>query len=149
MTDVVNRLQGDIKQALKSGDKSRLGVLRLLLSAVKQTQIDSRQTLDDAGFIAVVQKMIKQRRESIRHFQAANRTDLADKEEEETRLLEEFLPATMSDDEVEKLITAAIADNNAASIKDMGKVMNTLKPRLAGRADMATVSARVREKLSA
>jgi len=147
MTDIVHRLQDDIKQSLKKGDKPRLEVLRLVLAAVKQKQIDSKQELDDAGFVSIVQKMIKQRRESIRYFDDAKRTDLAAKERLEISQLEHFLPAMMSDDDINKAVTTAIAKTGAQTLKDMGGVMNALKPTLAGVADMGTVSALVRARL--
>ena len=147
MADIVVRLQGEIKESLKGGDKPRVEVLRLLLAAVKQRQIDSKQTQTDADFIAVVQKMIKQRRDSIRHFDAAKRTDLAEKERFEISQLEPFLPAMMSNEDIRKAVTAAIADTGAQSLKDMGAVMAALKPALAGVADMAVVSTLVRTQL--
>lgn len=149
MSDVVARLQSDIHASLKSGDKPRLELLRLLLSAVKQIEIDSQQPVDDAGLVAVVGKMIKQRRESIRHYEAGNRADLAEKELAEIRLLEPFMPAAMDDTALDAAIAAAIAETQSTSVKDMGKVMAALKPQIAGRVDMSAVGKKVRDKLSA
>ena len=147
--DYVVHLQGEIQLAMKSGNKARLDVLRLLLSAIKQTQIDSKTSLDNAGFIAVVEKMIKQRLESIRQYQAGNRPELAEKEQAEINLLQPFMPEKMSDAEVNTAVDAAIAKTGATSIKDMGKVMGELKTQLAGRTDMAAVSQQIRQKLVA
>ena len=142
------QLNEDIKAAMKAREQDRLGALRLMLSAVKQREVDERITLDDAGVIGVVEKMIKQRRESIAQFEKASRQDLADKEKAEIAVLEAYLPQKLSEAEVQEAIAAALAESGASGIKDMGKVMAVLKPRLAGRADMGKVSALVKAKLT-
>jgi uncharacterized protein len=141
------KLSEDMKGAMRAKDAARLGALRLLLSAVRQKEIDERIELDDAGLIAVVEKLIKQRKDSVSQYQAANRQDLADKEQAEIDVLTAFMPQPFSDDEVASLIQAALAETGATSAKDMGKVMTWLKPRLAGRADMAVVSGRIKSAL--
>lgn len=146
--DIVARLQGQIKDSLKSGDKPRTDILRLLLSAVKQDAIDSGNSVDDARFIAIVEKMIKQRRESIRHFETAQRQDLINQEQSELDYLETLMPAAMSNDELAAVIEAAVQECGAQSIKDMGKVMAQVKPQVAGKADMSKVSALIKQKLS-
>jgi uncharacterized protein YqeY len=142
------QLNEDIKNAMKARETERLGALRLLLSAVKQREVDERVTLDDAGVVGVVEKMIKQRKDSIAQYEKAQRKDLADKERYEISVLEGYLPKQMSQQEVEAAVAEALAQSGAKSPADMGKVMGVLKPRLAGRADMGKVSALVKSKLS-
>ena len=144
-----NRLQDDMKTALKSKDKDRLGTIRLILAAVKQREVDERIDLDDAAIITVLDRMAKQRRESISQFQNAGRTDLADKEEFELAVIQSYLPAALSDAELDQLIEAAMVESGASSIRDMGKVMALIKPKAQGRADMTALSARVKARLSA
>ena len=144
-----NRLQDDMKTALKSKDKDRLGTIRLILAAVKQREVDERINLDDAAIITVLDRMAKQRRESISQFQNAGRTDLADKEEFELAVIQSYLPAALSDAELDQLIEAAMVESGASSIRDMGKVMALIKPKAQGRADMTALSARVKARLSA
>ena len=144
-----NRLQDDMKTALKSKDKDRLGTIRLILAAVKQREVDERINLDDAAIITVLDRMAKQRRESISQFQNAGRTDLADKEEFELAVIQSYLPAALSDAELDQLIEAAMTESDASSIRDMGKVMALIKPKAQGRADMTALSARVKARLSA
>ncbi|MCB1716649.1 MAG: GatB/YqeY domain-containing protein [Candidatus Competibacteraceae bacterium] len=144
-----NRLQDDMKTALKSKDKDRLGTIRLILAAVKQREVDERIDLDDAAIITVLDRMAKQRRESISQFQNAGRTDLADKEEFELAVIQSYLPAALSDAELDQLIEAAMTESGASSIRDMGKVMALIKPKAQGRADMTALSARVKARLSA
>ena len=144
-----NRLQDDMKTALKSKDKDRLGTIRLILAAVKQREVDERINLDDAAIITVLDRMAKQRRESISQFQNAGRTDLADKEEFELAVIQSYLPAALSDAELDQLIEAAMTESGASSIRDMGKVMALIKPKAQGRADMSALSARVKARLSA
>lgn len=144
-----NRLQDDMKTALKSKDKDRLGTIRLILAAVKQREVDERIDLDDAAIITVLDRMAKQRRESISQFQNAGRTDLADKEEFELAVIQSYLPAALSDAELDQLIEAAMTESGASSIRDMGKVMALIKPKAQGRADMSALSARVKARLSA
>ena len=133
---------------MKAREQEKLGTLRLMLSAVKQREVDERITLDDAGVIGVVEKMIKQRRESIAQFEKAARTDLVDKEKAEVAVLEGYLPKQLSQAEVEVVVAEAIASSGAKSAADMGKVMGIVKPRLAGKADMGRVSALVKAKLA-
>jgi len=142
------QLNEDIKSAMKAREQDRLATLRLMLSAVKQREVDERITLDDAGVIAVVEKMIKQRRESIAQYEKGARQDLADKERAEIAILEAYLPKQMSQAEVEAAVAEAIAATAAKSAADMGKVMGLLKPKLAGKADMGKVSGLVKGKLS-
>ncbi len=142
------QLTEDMKTAMKAREAEKLGALRLLLSAVKQREVDERITLDDAGVIAVIEKMIKQRKDSISQFEKAARQDLADKEKFEISILEAYLPQQLSLAEVEAIIGETIASTGAKSPADMGKVMAVVKARLAGRADMGKVSAMVKGKLT-
>ncbi len=144
---LIARLQDAIKQAMRGGDKRRLGVLRLLSAAVKQREVDERITLSDDDVIAIVSKQVKQRQESIAQYDAAGRDDLASQERYEIEILQEFLPQPLSDDEINRLIDQAIAESGAESMRDMGKVMGLLKPQMQGRADMARVSARIKSRL--
>ncbi len=137
-----------MKTAMRSGDKSRLQTIRLILSAVKQQEVDTREEQSDDDIIASLTKMQKQRRESISQFEQAGRKDLVDKEEQELVVISEYLPAALSDDEIDKLIAGAMTESGASSIKDMGKVMGILKPKLAGRADMGAVSAKIKSALA-
>ena len=142
------RITEEMKISMKSGDKARLGAIRLILAAVKQREVDERISLNDEQVLSVLDKMTKQRRESISMFQSANRTDLVEIEELELAVIQSFLPAALGDEEVTGLIQAAIAESGAASIKDMGKVMAILKPQLQGKADMTSVSAKIKGQLS-
>ena len=137
-----------MKTAMRSGDKTRLQTIRLILSAVKQQEVDTREEQSDDDIIASLTKMQKQRRESISQFEQAGRKDLVDKEEQELVVISEYLPAALSDDEIDKLIAGAMTESGASSIKDMGKVMGILKPKLAGRADMGAVSAKIKSALA-
>ena len=141
------RITDDMKAAMRSGEKERLGVIRMITSAIKQREVDERITLDDAQVLSVVEKMIKQRKESVVQFQAGNRPDLVEKESAEITLLQGYLPSPLSDAEVDALINDAIAATGAASIKDMGKVMAVIKGKAQGRADMAAVGAKIKAKL--
>ena len=143
------RLDEDVKAAMRARDRERLGTLRLITAAIKQREVDERIVLDDAQVLAVIDKMVKQRRESITQFDAAGRTDLADKERFELAILQEFLPAALGDEEIEQLVTDAIAASGAQSARDMGTVMAQLRPKVQGRADMADVSRRVKARLGA
>lgn len=143
------RLDEDVKAAMRARDRERLGTLRLITAAIKQREVDERIVLDDAQVLAVIDKMVKQRRESITQFDAAGRTDLSDKERFELAILQEFLPAALGDAEIEQLITDAIAASGAQSARDMGTVMAQLRPKVQGRADMADVSRRVKARLGA
>jgi uncharacterized protein len=138
----------DMKNAMRSGDKPRLGVIRMLLAAIKQREVDERIELDDAQIVAAVEKMIKQRRESVSQFRDGGRDDLADKEAAEIPVLEPYLPEQLSDEEVASAVEAAIAAAGAETMRDMGKVMGPLKSELAGKADMGKVSAAVKARLS-
>lgn len=136
-----------MKSALRAGDKPRLGVLRLALAAIKQREVDERIVLDDVQVLVVLEKMLKQRRDSLAQFQAAQRADLAAQEQYEISQLETWLPAPLSESELEALLAAVIAETGASNARDMGKVMAALKPKVAGRADMTTLSARVKARL--
>ena len=137
-----------MKTAMRAKDSARLSTVRLLLAAMKQKEVDERVELTDADVLAILEKMIKQRRESIAQFEKASRQDLADKEKAEIGVLSAYLPQKMSDAELSAAISAAVSETGASGIKDMGKVMALLKPRLAGRADMGAVSGLVKSKLS-
>jgi len=142
------RITEDMKTAMRSGDKERLGQIRMLQAAIKQREVDERITLDDTQVMAVLEKMIKQRREAIAQFEAGGRADLAAKEATEITLLQTYLPEQLSAAELEALVAAAIAETGAATIKDMGKVMGLVKGRAAGRADMGAVGALIKSKLT-
>jgi uncharacterized protein len=141
------RITEDMKAAMRSGEKEKLGVIRMITSAIKQREVDERITLDDTQVLSVLEKMIKQRKESLVHFQAGNRQDLVDKESAEITLLQGYLPAQLNGAEIDALINEAVAATGAASIKDMGKVMAIIKTRAQGRADMAAVGAKIKAKL--
>jgi uncharacterized protein YqeY len=147
LSTLKGRITEDMKAAMRSGDKERLGVIRMITAAIKQREVDERITLDDSQVIAVLEKMVKQRKESVVQFQAGNRADLVDKENAEIALLQAYLPKPLSDAEVDVLIAAAIAATGAASIKDMGKVMGIIKGQAQGQADMAVVGAKIKAKL--
>jgi uncharacterized protein YqeY len=143
-----DRITEDMKTAMRAGEKERLATIRLILSAVKQREVDERITLDDSQVLTAIEKMIKQRKEAIVQFEAGGRADLVAKETAEIAILQTYLPAQMSDGEIDALIAEAIASTGAASIKDMGKVMGAVKAKAQGRADMGAVSARIKQKLS-
>jgi len=142
------RITQEMKAAMKGGDKARLGVIRLILAALKQVEVDERIELDDDRVIAILDKMVKQRRDSVEQYEKAGRTELADQEKYEISVIQEFLPQPLSGEEIEALIEEAIAATGATSMKEMGKVMGMLKPKLQGRADMGAVSGLVKQKLS-
>ncbi|MBS0193903.1 MAG: GatB/YqeY domain-containing protein [Proteobacteria bacterium] len=142
------RLTDDMKAAMKSGEKFRLGVIRLANAAIKQREVDERIALDDAQVLAVLEKMLKQRKDSITQYEAAGREDLAQVERDEMVVIQAYLPQQMSADELAAEIAAAIAASGAKGPADMGKVMAVLKPRIAGRADMGQASALVKQKLA-
>lgn len=142
------QIQDDMKTAMKSGDKDRLKVVRLILAAIKQIEVDERKELDDAAVLAVLNKMVKQRRDSVSQFLDGGREDLAAIETAEIAVLDTYLPEQLSDAELDTLIAAAIADTGAESIRDMGKVMGAVKEKAAGRADMGAVGARVKAQLA-
>ncbi|HEY4446744.1 MAG TPA: GatB/YqeY domain-containing protein [Steroidobacteraceae bacterium] len=141
------RITDDMKAAMRSGEKERLGLIRMITAAIKQREVDERITLDDSQVLSVLEKMIKQRKESLVQFQAGNRQDLVDKEAAEILLLQGYLPSQLSDAEIDALIGDAIQATGAASIKDMGKVMGLIKGKAQGRADMAAVGAKIKAKL--
>ena len=143
-----SRLSEDMKAALRAKESARLSALRLLLAAVRQKEIDERIELDDAAFVAVVEKLLKQRKDSVAQYLAAARPDLADKEQFEIEVLTAYMPQPFSEEELAALIRDALAETGAVSGKDMGKVMAWLKPRLAGRADMGAVSAKIKSALA-
>jgi uncharacterized protein YqeY len=141
------RITEDMKSAMRAGDKERLATIRLILAAIKQKEVDERIALDDAQTLSVIEKMVKQRKESVVQFEAGGRADLVAKENAELAVLTAYQPAQLSEAEIDGLIAAAMSATGAASIKDMGKVVAHVKTAAAGRADMAAVSARVKAKL--
>ncbi|MCH8845251.1 MAG: GatB/YqeY domain-containing protein [Proteobacteria bacterium] len=141
------RINDDVKAAMRSKDKDRLGVLRLIMAAFKQKEVDERIELDDAMVLAIMDKMTKQIRDSIQQFEQAGRDDLVKKEKFELEIIQEYLPTQLNEDEIKQLIAESITESGAESVKDMGKVMSILKPRLQGRADMGQVSALVKQQL--
>jgi len=146
-TSIKEHLSAEIKAAMKAGRKDRLGALRQIHAAIKQREVDERVELDDAGVLEVLDKLAKQHRESLEQYRAAGRDDLADREEQELAVAAEFLPEQLDDAALDALVDEAIAATGATSMKDMGRVMGTLKPRVQGRADMSQVSARVKARL--
>jgi uncharacterized protein len=143
-----DRITEDMKTAMRAGEKERLATIRLILAAIKQREVDERITLDDGQVLAAIEKMLKQRKESIAQFEAGGRADLVAKETAEIAILQAYLPAQLSDAEIDALIAEAIASTGAVSIKDMGKVMGVVKAKAQGRADMGTVGTRIKQKLS-
>ena len=141
------RITEDMKSAMRASDKERLSTIRMVQAAIKQREVDERIALDDAQVLAVLEKMVKQRRESIAAFEQGGRADLADKEKAEIQILVAYLPEQLTEAEVDALIQSAIAETGAASMKDMGKVMGAVKAKAAGRADMGAVSARIKAAL--
>jgi uncharacterized protein len=141
------RITEDMKTAMRAGEKERLATIRIALAGIKQREVDERISLDDTQVLSVLEKMIKQRREAVVQFASGGRADLVAKENAEIALLQGYLPAQMSEADIDALIAAAIAATGAASVKDMGKVMAVVKPQAQGRADMGAVSARVKQKL--
>jgi len=142
------RLQSEMKSAMKSGDKKRRDTIRLIMAALKQREVDERIDLDDQQIIAILDKMLKQRRESITQYQAGGRDDLAVIEEDEIVVIQEFLPAALSDQEIEQMVSDAMSESGASTVRDMGKVMAILKPKMQGRADMSQVSGQIKSRLS-
>ena len=143
-----DQIQDAMKTAMKSGDKGRLAVIRLMMSAMKQVEVDERIELDDNRVLGILDKMVKQRRESISQFKAGSRDDLADKEQAEIDIISDFLPQALTEAEIETIINSAISETGAASMKDMGKVMGIVKPQITGRADMGAVSGKIKSLLS-
>ena len=144
-----DQINDDLKAAMRSGDAARRDTIRLLTAALKQREVDERKTLTDAEVLAVIEKMIKQRRDSISQFEQGGRQDLADKEKQELTLLQTYMPQAMGEDEIAAAVAAAVSETGAAGPADMGEVMAVLKPKLAGRADMGKVSAAVKARLTA
>lgn len=142
-----DRIQQDVKDAMRAKDKPRLATIRLITAAIKQREVDERIELDDEQVLVVLDKMVKQRRESIAQFEKAGRDDLIAQEASELELIQEYLPEQLGEDEINSLIEAAMEQTGASSIKDMGKVMGQLKPKLQGRADMGAVSALIKARL--
>jgi uncharacterized protein len=143
-----DRITEDMKAAMRAKDSERLGTIRMLQAGIKQREVDERITLDDSQILAVIEKMVKTRKESVTQFATAGRDDLVAKETKEIELLQAYLPAQLSEGELDAMIAAAIAESGAASIKDMGKAMTLLKQKAQGRTDMAAASARLKAKLS-
>jgi uncharacterized protein YqeY len=149
MTSAIKeQIQEDMKTAMRSHDKERLGTIRLILAALKQREVDERIVLTDEHVFAILDKMLKQRRESVTQYEAAHRQDLAQKEIDEIGVIQTYLPSQLTEAEISALIESAIQTSGATSVRDMGKVMNLLKPQVQGRADVATVSNKVKDRLS-
>ena len=148
MSELKHRVTEDMKNAMRARETARLGAIRLLLAALKQREVDERKELTDADVVAAIDKMLKQRRDSISQYEAAGRQDLADAEKFEVTVLEAYMPQGASDDEIAAAVAAAVTQSGAAGPQDMGKVMAIVKPLLAGRADMAAVSQLVKARLS-
>ena len=147
MSELKTRLQSDMKSAMKAGEKEKLGVIRLIMAAIKQREVDERIELNDGDVVAVLDRMVKQRRESITQYDAAGRSDLSAVEKAEVEVIQDYLPQPLSESEIDDLIRSAIADTGAAGISGMGKVMAVIKTPMQGRADMSLVSARVKALL--
>ncbi|AZG35215.1 MAG: GatB/YqeY domain-containing protein [Shewanella psychromarinicola] len=145
--NLTDQLKDQMKDAMRAKEKVRLGTIRMALSAIKQIEVDTRETLTDEQTIAVLTKMVKQRRDSIAQYEAANRPELAAAEAEQIRVIEDFLPTPLTEDEVAAIIDATIIDVGAASMADMGKVMGALKSKVQGRADMSAIGTMIRAKL--
>ncbi len=148
MSELKQRINDDVKSAMRSREKEQLAVLRLITAAVKQVEVDQRIELDDQQMIAVLDKLARQHRDSIEQYEKAKRTDLVEKERFELGIVQGYLPAALTEEEITRLIQDAVAETGAADIKDMGKVMGILKSKTQGRADMSKVSAQVRARLS-
>jgi uncharacterized protein YqeY len=148
MAELKARITEDMKSALRARETARLSAVRLLLAAIKQREVDERRELSDADVVAVIDKMLKQRRDSISQYDAAGRTDLADAERFEVTILQDYMPQGLSQDEIVAAVAAAVTESGAAGPQDMGRIMAILKPKLAGRADMAAVSQLVKAQLA-
>lgn len=145
---IIDRIRNDLKDAMRAQDKKKLGTLRLITAAIKQIEVDERIEVDEARMLVILDKMAKQRKESITLFQAASRDDLIAQEEYELDIINHYLPEPLSEDEIQRLIATAILETGAAKISDMGKVMAQLKPLMQGRADMSKISALIKAQLS-
>lgn len=148
MPSLKDRIQDDMKSAMRAKDKARLGTIRLILAAIQQKEVDDQSTLNDDQVLTVLEKMVKQRRDSIKQYEDAGRQELADKEKEEITVIQEYLPEQMDAAELEAVVAEVIASVGASGPQDMGKVMGALKPRIQGRADMGQASQLVKTKLS-
>ncbi len=149
MSELKKQIQDAVISAMKSGEKKRLAVIRLMTSSMKQIEVDERIELDDARVLAILDKMVKQRRESIAQFKTAGRDDLVKQESFEIDIIQEFLPQALSEEEIDSIVNQAIEQTSASSIKDMGKVMGLVRPQIIGRADVGEVSARIKSLLTA
>jgi len=145
---LTDRIKEDMKTSMKGGNKARLGVIRLILAAIKQVEVDERIQLDNDRVIRVLDKMLKQRRESIRQFADASRHDLVAIEEAEVLVIQDFLPQSLGEEEIDAMVSDAVVESGAESVKDMGKVMGLLKAKMQGRADMSVVSAKIKAALA-
>ena len=148
MAELLKKLQEEMKAAMKSGDKERLSTIRMLISEIKKVQIDKKKELSDEEIIEIIQRYAKQRKESIKQYREAGREDLAEKEEKELKIVQEFLPEQLSEEEIEKIVDEVIAETGASSMKDMGKVMKVVMEKVKGRAEGSVVSSIVKKKLS-
>jgi len=149
MSLLKDRIKDDMKKAMRAKEKDRLKIIRMILAAIKQIEVDERVELDDERIIVTLDKMLKQRRESIRQFNEAGRSDLTEVEEAEILVIQDFLPKALTSEEIEAMVLKAVSDSAAESIKDMGKVMGILRPQMLGRADMSVVSSVIKAKLGA
>jgi len=149
MSLLKDRIKDDMKKAMRAKEKDRLKIIRMILAAIKQVEVDERVELDDERIIVTLDKMLKQRRESIRQFNEAGRSDLTEVEEAEILVIQDFLPKALTSEEIEAMVLKAVSDSAAESIKDMGKVMGILRPQMLGRADMSVVSSVIKAKLGA
>lgn len=147
MSDLLAKIKSDMKEAMRNKEKVRLTAIRMLLAAIKQIEVDQRIEIQDTDILVILDKMIKQRRDSIAQFEAADRQELADIEKQEIEALQRYMPQALTDDEISSLIDAAMSETGAESMRDMGKVMAILKPQLQGRADMGLVSGKIKSKL--
>jgi uncharacterized protein YqeY len=148
MSEIKHRVTDAVKSAMKSGDKTRLGTLRLISAAIKQVEVDERRELSDADLLGILGKMVKQRRESIAQYEAAGRLELAEREQAEIAVISEFLPQPLAQSELEAMVDEAVAETGAQSVRDMGAVMALLRERVRGRADMSAVSGLVKARLA-
>lgn len=147
-TSLKERITDDMKSAMRNKDKARLQTIRLILSAIKQQEVDTRAELDDTAILAILDKLVKQRRDSIQQYEAAERTDLADQEKSEIVIIQEYLPQQLTDEEIDALIAEALETTGASAMSDMGKVMGMIKPKAQGRADMGKISGMIKARLS-
>ncbi len=148
MADLLKKLQEEMKAAMKSGDKEKLSTVRMLISEIKKVQIDQKKELTDEEIVQILQRYAKQRKESIKQYREAGREDLAEKEERELKIVQEFLPEQLSEEEIKKIVEEVISETGASSMKDMGKVMKAVMEKVKGRAEGSVVSSIVKEKLS-